>query len=79
MRAPMILIVLALFPLASCASITRPLLYPTPPASLTQPCPPLVRLKEPATLGSYHATVVENYGIHADCRARHKALAEWGR
>ena len=72
-----ILTVAALFLLTSCSN-TMPLLWAKPPASLLQPCQPLVLLSDqPKTLGSLNAVAVENYGLYHECRKRHRALAEW--
>lgn len=69
------LITAAAFPVMGCASTTPPPV--TPPANLTQPCPPLERLAEPADLGDLLQASIQTAVLYQQCAARHDELSAW--
>ena len=74
-RATLIIAVLSLT--TACDSTISRAFWPTPPANLTEPCPPLEPLPSPATLGDVLQDGIQTGGLYNECRAKHDALSAW--
>lgn len=77
MNAKAILITAALCQTTACSSTIARAFWPTPPANLTEPCPPLEPLPSPATLGDVLQDGIQTAGLYNECRAKHEELSGW--
>ncbi len=75
----LVVIVVAVFILTGCATVSVPIKakFPVMPETLLVTCPQLEQTPEDAKLSDISKIITKNYTTYYDCAVKHDAIVEW--